>query len=44
MIDVGANIGEFSKLFFGVGCEIVAIEPNPYAYQKLSELSIKYKK
>ena len=44
IIDVGANVGEFSKLFFGIGCEIVAIEPNLNAYKKLSELSTKYKK
>ena len=44
IIDVGANVGNVSKMFFETGCEIVAIEPNLYAFQKLSELSTKYKK
>ena len=44
IIDVGANVGNVSKMFFGTGCEIVAIEPNLNAYQKLSELCTKYKK
>ena len=31
-------------MFFGTGCEILAIEPNFHAFQKLSELSTSYKR
>lgn len=39
IIDVGANIGDYSKLLLeNTDSRIYAIEPNPHAFKKLSEL------
>lgn len=36
-IDCGANIGKYTKVMADRGAEVYAFEPNPYAFQKLSE-------
>ena len=39
IIDVGANIGEYSKLLIDkTEAKVFAIEPNPHSFSKLSEL------
>lgn len=41
IIDVGANVGDFSKLFLKNNCQIYAFEPNPDAFAKLKSLESK---
>lgn len=38
-VDVGANVGKVSKAFRFRGAVVHAVEPNPWAFQKLSALS-----
>jgi len=40
VIDVGANVGEFSELFSMRGASVVALEPNPVAYAVLTQKAI----
>lgn len=44
VIDIGANVGVFSKRFFPTGCQIYSIEPNIHAYLELRKLSSNYPK
>jgi FkbM family methyltransferase len=39
VFDVGANIGWYSEVFAELGAKVVAVEPNPYCWQKLDRLA-----
>ena len=37
VIDCGANVGEVSARLVATGATVIAFEPDPYAFEKLSE-------
>jgi FkbM family methyltransferase len=39
VFDVGANVGNYSELFTGLGATVVAVEPNPRCCEKLRRLA-----
>jgi FkbM family methyltransferase len=39
VFDVGANVGEYSRLFSGLGATVVAVEPNPSCCKSLFEIA-----
>jgi len=43
IIDCGANVGKVIKHVSNLGCEIIAFEPNPYAFNVLKENFNTYK-
>ncbi|NOL48322.1 MAG: FkbM family methyltransferase [Synechococcus sp. MIT S9220] len=42
VIDIGANVGEFAKQFFGSGCSIKCFEPNPSCIARLEAIALKH--
>jgi FkbM family methyltransferase len=37
IIDCGANVGDVTESFLSLGANVIAFEPNEYAYEKLKE-------